>query len=115
VKHQIKEAIQRFAYRWARTRGNPRRLEWYGSKTYSQSDEDGIVAEIFRRIGTTNKVFVEFGVEAGYENNTRLLLTRGWSGLWFEGNPSSLSDLRPLNDVCENHDDDSHPLLDGPV
>jgi hypothetical protein len=88
VKHQIKEAIQRFAYRWARTRGNPRRLEWYGSKTYSQSDEDGIVAEIFRRIGTTNKVFVEFGAEAGSENNTRLLLTRGWSGLWIEGNPS---------------------------
>jgi hypothetical protein len=69
VKHQIKEAIQRFAYRWARTRGNPRRLEWYGSKTYSQSDEDGIVAEIFRRIGTTNKVFVEFGAEAGSEQH----------------------------------------------
>jgi hypothetical protein len=46
--------------------------------------EDGIVQEIFRRIGTTNRFFVEFGVEAGLENNTAYLLLQGWSGLWIE-------------------------------
>lgn len=31
-------------------------LEKYGFKVYSQSDEDGIIEEIFNRIGTTNNV-----------------------------------------------------------
>jgi hypothetical protein len=65
--------------------GDPRRLEWRGKKFFSQSDEDGIIAEIFRRIGTTNRIFVEFGAEAGGENNTRRLLESGWTGLWIEG------------------------------
>ena len=43
---------------------DPKRLVRYGFKVYSQCDEDGIIQEIFRRIGTTNRVFVEFGVES---------------------------------------------------
>ena len=31
---------------------NPLSLERYGYKVYSQNDEDGIISEIFRRIGT---------------------------------------------------------------
>lgn len=65
--------------------GDVRRLERFGSKVYSQSDEDGILREIYRRIGTTNRVFVEFGAETGEENNSRLLLETGWKGLWIEG------------------------------
>ena len=38
-----------------------KRLLRYGFKVYSQSDEDGIIQEIFNRIGTTNRIFVEFG------------------------------------------------------
>jgi hypothetical protein len=67
--------------------GEPLRLERFGYRVYSQSDEDGIIAEIFKRIGTTNKTFVEFGAEVGLENNSRLLLEQGWHGLWIEGNP----------------------------
>jgi len=63
---------------------DPRRLEHFGYKVFSQADEDGIIEEIFRRIGITNKVFVEFGVEIGEENNTRYLLELGWMGLWIE-------------------------------
>jgi hypothetical protein len=69
------------------TRGDPKRLEHFGFKVYSQSDEDGIITEIFRRIGTANRVFVELGAETGMENNSRLLLEQGWSGLWIEGVP----------------------------
>lgn len=61
------------------------RLLKHGYKVYSQNDEDGIIAEIFKRIGTTSKTFVEFGVERGVECNTLWLLTQGWSGLWLEG------------------------------
>lgn len=60
-------------------------LALYGHKVYSQTDEDGIIREIFKRIGTTNKTFVEFGVGDGLENNSLALLFDGWKGLWIEG------------------------------
>lgn len=63
---------------------DPRRLERFGAKFYSQNDEDGIIREIFRRIGTTNQQFLEFGVENGLENNSLLLLHAGWKGVWLE-------------------------------
>jgi hypothetical protein len=64
---------------------DPKRLQRYGFKVYSQSDEDGIIQEIFRRIGTANQTFVEFGVETGIECNTAKLLIEGWRGLWLDG------------------------------
>lgn len=51
---------------------------------FSQSNEDDIVADIFARIGTTNRQFVEFGVGKGTQNNTIALLLQGWRGKWFE-------------------------------
>jgi hypothetical protein len=65
---------------------DPKCLVPYGGKVYSQTDEDGIIAEIFRRIGVTSRYFVEFGVEEGLENNTLALLVQGWKGIWIEGN-----------------------------
>ncbi len=61
-----------------------RALENYGFKVYSQNDEDGIIQEIFSRIGTTNKVFIEFGLQDGLESNTHYLLFKDWKGLWIE-------------------------------
>jgi hypothetical protein len=72
----------------------PLRLERFGYKVYSQNDEDGIIAEIFRRIGTTNRVFVEFGVENGLENNTLNLLTEGWTGCWIEASSHDAAQVR---------------------
>ena len=60
-------------------------LEQYGYKVYSQNDEDGIIHEIFKRIGTKSKFFVEFGVDIGIESNCHSLLLQGWRGLWIEG------------------------------
>ena len=60
-------------------------LESYGYKVYSQNDEDGILQEIFDRIGTETKKFVEFGVQDGLECNSHYLLHKGWTGLWLEG------------------------------
>lgn len=64
---------------------SPLRLNHSEVKAYSQNGEDGIIAEIFRRIGVTNRFFVEFGSSDGSENNTVLLLRQGWSGQWVEG------------------------------
>ncbi len=57
----------------------------HGRKLYSQNQEDGMIQEIFSRIGTTNRVFVEFGIGDGLENNTLALLLQGWTGLWMDG------------------------------
>ena len=74
---------------------DPRSLNRYESKIYSQAGEDGIIAEIFRRIGTTTKDFVEFGSGDGRENNTvSLLTTQGWKGLWIEGDNEAVSRAR---------------------
>jgi hypothetical protein len=62
-----------------------KRLTKYGFKAYSQGDEDGMIQEIFQRIGTNTKTFIEFGVGNGLENNTIYLLYQGWKGLWIEG------------------------------
>jgi hypothetical protein len=65
---------------------NPKKLNRHEYKVFSQNGEDGIIAEIFRRIGTTNRYFVEFGSSDGMENNTVLLLRRqSWGGLWIDG------------------------------
>ncbi|GHT74546.1 hypothetical protein FACS1894124_4590 [Spirochaetia bacterium] len=68
-------------------------LDRFGYKVYSQNDEDGIVAEIFRRIGTTNKQFVEFGVQNGLESNGHFLLHKGWHGLWIDGDKKAFKQL----------------------
>jgi methyltransferase FkbM-like protein len=73
---------------------DPRCLTRYGYKSTSQNDEDGILDEIFRRIGTTNRFFIEFGVETGVENNTLGLLLGGWSGLWIEGDVAAQVKIR---------------------
>jgi hypothetical protein len=73
--------------------GDNRRLPQFGFKVYSQTDEDGIIQEIFARIGYGSKTFVEFGVGNGLENNTVKLLLEGWRGLWMEGSSSLVSQI----------------------
>lgn len=62
-----------------------RRLLPYGYRVYSQADEDGIIREIFRRIGEGNRTFLEIGAGNGLENNSLFLLIQGWRGAWIEG------------------------------
>ena len=90
--------LQRF---WAETLAqqryaDPKRLLRYGFKVYSQHDEDGIIQEIFRRIGTPARTFVEFGVETGVECNTAKLLIEGWRGLWIEASPQSCKGIASI-------------------
>ena len=55
-----------------------------GQKIYSQTDEDGIIEEIFKRI-PNNKTFLEIGIQTGIECNSLFLLLKGWTGTWIEG------------------------------
>ena len=78
---------------------DPKRLLRYGFKIYSQHDEDGIIQEIFRRIGVATSSFIEFGVETGVECNTAKLLIEGWRGLWIEANAQSCKGITSIFDT----------------
>ena len=66
---------------------DPLSLARFQTQLYRQNGEDGMIAEIFRRIGHQQKFFVEIGVEDGIQNNTRFLLEQGWRGVWVEAAP----------------------------
>lgn len=52
----------------------------------SQNGEDGVLAELLRRIGPGAREFVEFGIETGIEGTCVALAdVLGWSGLFMEG------------------------------
>lgn len=73
---------------------DPKRLNRHEYQVYSQNGEDGIIEAIFDRIGTTNRVFVEIGVQDGLESNSTWLLLKGWTGYWIEGNPQSVAAIQ---------------------
>jgi len=64
--------------------GDPRRVPRYSFQVNSQSGEDGILHEIFRRIGSGDRVFVEIGLADGLECNTAFLLAQNWRGYWID-------------------------------
>jgi hypothetical protein len=72
---------------------DPKRLLKYGFRAYSQHDEDGMIQEIFHRIGVSNQTFLEFGVGDGTENNTLYLLLAGWRGLWMDGSDANAASI----------------------
>jgi hypothetical protein len=83
--------LAEFAQHLRRERQN---LNRYERKLTSQNGEDGILAELFKRIGVTNKYFVEFGVQNGMECNTAQLSVYGhWTGLLIEGHPEMYAAL----------------------
>ena len=76
-----------------------KRLLKYGFQVCSQNAEDGMIQEIFRRIGPTDRVFVEIGVGDGKENNTAFLLAQRWKGYWIDGNADFLEAVRNRIDL----------------
>lgn len=79
---------------------DPRCLNACRGQVYSQANEDGILAEIFERIGTDNRAFVEIAAGDGIENTTRLLLDLGWSGIWVEGGPEEAASARKAGETA---------------
>lgn len=63
-----------------------------GYKVYSQTDEDGIIDSVFKRV-PNNRSFVEIGVQNGVECNSLLLLLKDWRGVWIEGSERYCSEI----------------------
>jgi hypothetical protein len=59
-----------------------KRLNRFEFQVFSKNGEDGIIEEIFNRIGVENMFFVELGVQKDTECNTTYLLFKEWKGLW---------------------------------
>lgn len=75
----------------------PSDLRNFERRVFSQFGEDGILAEIFDRVGDGARLAVEFGVETGAECNTRHLVeTRGWSAVLIDGSARHVAAARGL-------------------
>ena len=71
----------------------PENLLLSGRKVFSQSDEDGIIAAIFAKLDG-RKTFIEIACGDGLENNTHLLLLRGWKGVWVDGSEEQIAHIQ---------------------
>jgi hypothetical protein len=70
-------------------------LTRYEHRVFSQNGEDGVLAELLRRIGTPSRWFVEFGIHSGIEGNCVFLAdVMGWSGLFLEAQQDAYNELR---------------------
>ena len=73
----------------------------YRENIYSQNGEDGIIAEILRRLRISNGYVCEFGAADGkYCSNTFALIERGFRGVYIEYD----EDLyKSLLDTCQKY------------
>lgn len=82
-------------------------LLFYYANIYSQAGQDGILAEIFRRLSITRGNFVEFGAWDGvFLSNSRWLFEQGWDGVFIEADEKRFEKLnlayKHTNTKCIN-------------
>lgn len=66
-------------------------------KIFSKHGGDGIIAYIFSKIGVTNRIFIEMGVEDGTECNTaNLSFNFGWNGLLIDAEEKWIQSAKNL-------------------
>ena len=76
-------------------RVQPKSLLLQGRNIYSQRGDDGIIAEIFKRLNIERGFFVEFGGWDGvFLANSRALFDAGWSGAFIEADTEKFGDLK---------------------
>jgi hypothetical protein len=90
------ERLDRLAF--ARARDDADDLRTFEGSRWSQNGEDGVIAEIVRRVGAPSRTFVEIAAGDGGENCTRALLDDGWKGVWIEGDAHKVAAARALVD-----------------
>jgi len=72
-----------------------RELLAFGENTYSQAGEDGILAEVCRRLDIHKGVYVDIGAHDGrFMSNTERLRECGWRGVNIDCNEQRLAELR---------------------
>lgn len=84
-------------------------LKQYERNITSQFGEDGVIEEIFTRIGTKNKIAVDIGANDGkYLSNTYSLGQQGWRRVLIECNPELVGEYfqndLPVLELCTDID-----------
>ena len=94
--HMLRAAMTEYEERLLQSPryADPKNVARHDFQVFSQFGEDGIIAEIFRRIGTTDRRFLEIGIGDGFQNNTAYLLFQGWSGWWIDANANAIAVIR---------------------
>lgn len=89
----IYPVLAELAERWRATGPVPG-LTAHELRVFSQNGEDGVLAEIFRRIGVGGGGFVEFGASDGTECNAAFLAqVLGWPGVFLEADAGAFAAL----------------------
>lgn len=74
--------------------GEVRTFDKYRKNVWSQNGEDGVTLEILKRLKINNGWFCEFGAWDGkFLSNTFFLISKGWRGVYIEGNKTKYSKL----------------------
>jgi glycosyltransferase involved in cell wall biosynthesis len=77
-----------------RTQAQNGELTPWELRAFSQNGEDGVLSEIFARIGCPGRYFVEFGIESGREGTCVFLAdVVGWRGLFMEADEDFYAEL----------------------
>jgi hypothetical protein len=67
----------------------------YRKDVFSQNGEDGVIEELFNRLGILTGWCCEFGAWDGkHLSNTYNLMQRGWNSVLIEGEPTRFADLQ---------------------
>jgi hypothetical protein len=70
-------------------------LRGQGGNVTSQYGEDGLIAAVFEKIGTTNRWCFEVGAADGWElSNTKALRDDGWRGVLIEAAPEKYAEMQ---------------------
>lgn len=92
---RLRQQVRYLAYGELLSRADiSRDLTLYELSVFSQNGEDGVLQEIFRRIGSTSRRFVEIGASANEANAVVLADVFGWTGIFFDASPEESSALR---------------------
>jgi hypothetical protein len=95
-RRQLRQLVRNRA-RLRQHSSRPNSLLPHAERRWSQNLEDGIVEEIFARVGSGDRRFCEIGASDGSENCTRALAERGWEGLWVEADPGAAARARKID------------------
>jgi hypothetical protein len=109
LPHRLRERAAA-VYQWLRWRPNAAQrsrgntMRSYEERVYSQHGEDGILRELFYRLGVREGFFAEFGIGNGTECNSALLARNyRWRGMMIEADERFFRDAtefyRPFPNV----------------
>jgi hypothetical protein len=91
----LPELVRRYSLGETSPTSSEAPLTGYEYRVFSQNGEDGVIAELLRRVGVRGRWFVEFGIQNGREGNCVFLAdVIGWSGLFMEAQENDYRELQ---------------------